>query len=333
MRRWLSLTVAVVGLLGLPGRALRAQPPRGTPPEIAAERDALIDKIARGQDYEKSIARFIALQRELFAERDAAKLAEQKEQEQKKRGLEELQALQKTLDYQVAQHCPLRVDPAEAGPPTSDLLRSDWGKVVRKQQTVIKGRTAFDDDEPVTVYLVKGAAHTYSLSSKAPTLYLGKGLQAEVGDLVLLCYVGLSTHGSGGYFPEGFRDNVIGQGFAARLAAPPLIVKKARWNPIHLTGESALRIAIDRVQWSYPEDRTVLSFIHVLGDLGGGRFEIAAERRSYVLEVPAGLPGRQLVQPGKFLWAIMSTPRFDKGIKKLVLRAEDLEEHYIQGRE
>ena len=117
MRRWLSLTVAVVGLLGLPGRALRAQPPRGTPPEIAAERDALIDKIARGQDYEKSIARFIALQRELFAERDAAKLAEQKEQEQKKRGLEELQALQKTLDYQVAQHCPLRVDPAEAGPP------------------------------------------------------------------------------------------------------------------------------------------------------------------------------------------------------------------------
>ena len=121
--------------------------------------------------------------------------------------------------------------------------------------------------------------------------------------------------------------------FAARLGAPPLIVNKARWNPLHLTGESALRIAIDRVQWNYPEDRAVLSFIHVLGDLGGGRFEIAAERRSYVLEVPAGLANRQLVQPGKYLWAIMSTPRFDKAIKKLVLRAEDFEEHYVQGRD
>lgn len=338
MRPGLYRSAGVVGLWVIVGlvmgsRSLPAQPPRGTPPEIAAERDALINKIARGEDYEKSVARFLVLQRELFAQRDAEKLAEQKEQEQRQREQQELRALQKTLDYLVAQHCPLRVDPSQPAPPTSDLLRSDWGKVVRKQQTVIKGRTAFDDDEPVTVYLVKGAERTYSLSSKAPTLYVGKGLQAEVGDLVLLCWVGVSTHGSGGYFPEGFRDNVIGQGFAARLAAPPLIVKKARWNPIHLTGESAFRLAIDRVQWSYPEDRAVLGYIHVLGDLGQGRFEIAAERRSYVLEVPAGVSHRELVQPGKYLWAIMSTPRFDKAIKKLVLRAEDFEEHYVQGRD
>ena len=102
---------------------------------------------------------------------------------------------------------------------------------------------------------------------------------------------------------------------------------------IHLTGESAFRVAIDRVQWSYPEDRAVLGYIHVLGDLGQGRFEIAAERRSYVLEVPPGVSHRELVQPGKYLWAIMSTPRFDKAIKKLVLRAEDFEEHYVQGRD
>lgn len=338
MRSWLYRSAGVVGLVGLVGlgagvRPLRAQPPRGTPPEIAAERDALIDKIARGQDYEKSVARFLVLQRELFAQRDAAKLAEQKEQEQRQREKQELQGLQKTLDYLVAQHCPLRADPSQPAPPTSDLLRSDWGKVVRKQQTVIKGRTAFDDDEPVTAYLIKGAERTYSLSSKGPTLYLGKGLKAEVGELVLLCWVGLSSHGSGSYFPEGFRDNVVGQGFAARLAAPPLIVKKARWNPIHLTGESAFRVAIDRVQWNYPEDRAVLGYIHVLGDLGQGRFEIAAERRSYVLEVPGGVNHRELVQPGKYLWAIMSTPRFDKGLKKLVLRAEDFEEHYVQGRD
>lgn len=337
-RARLAVAGSLAGSLVLGGifaGALHAQP-RGpaTPPEVAQERDALIEKIARGVDYERSVARFVVLHRENGAQREAAKLAEQQKTEQRQQEQQELKDRQKTLDYQVAQHCLLRADPSQPPvAPTSALLRGDWGKVVRRVQTVIKGRTAFDDDEPITYYQVKGAERTYSLSSKAPSLYLGKGLVADSGDLVLLCYVGLSTHGSGSPLPPEFRENVVGQGFAARIAAPPLIVKKARWNPLHLLGESDFRIAVDRVEWRYPEDRPVLGYIHVLGDLGGGRFEIAAERRSYVLEVPAGLTNRALVQPGKYLWAIMSTPRFDKSIKKLVLRAEDLEAHYIEARE
>jgi hypothetical protein len=298
---------------------------------MAAERDALIGKIARGEDFEASVARFLALYSELVAQREAAVVAEQQEKDRQKREQQEQAARHKTLDYLVAEHCYLRADPSKpAEPRTSAFLLGDWGKVVRVEQVAIKGRTAFDEDVPVTVYLVQGGERSYTLSSKEPTLYLGTGLQAAVGDLVLLCWTGLSSHGSGGYYPVGFRDNVIGQGFAARLAAPPLIAQKKSWNPIHLTGESALRMAIERVRWDLPEGRPVLSYLHVLADLGQGRFEIAAERQRYVLEVPSGLKNRELVQPGKYLWAIMSTPRFDKGIKKLVLRAEDLEAHYVQ---
>ena len=327
----LAWLLGFVGLAGLAAGAGRAEPAGAlTPPEVAQERDTLLDKIARGTDYERSVARFVALHKEDVARREAAKLAQKQQTEQRENDLKALKERQKTLDYQVAEHCLLRTDPSQPSPPTSAFLRGDWGKVVRKQATVVKGRTAFDDDVPITYYLIKGVERTYSLSSKSPTLYLGKGLQAEVGDLVIVCYVGFSTHGSGGPMPEEFRQNVVGQGFAARIAAPPLITQKGRWNPLHLTGESPFRIAIDRVEWRYPEGQPVLGYIHVIGDLGGGRFEIAAERTSYVLEVPAGLKNRSLVQPGKYLWAIMSTPRFDKSIKKLVLRAEDLEAQYLQ---
>ena len=322
----------ITGVAWGPGARLSwAQPPVTTPAPIAAERDALIGKIARGEDFEASVARFAALWREVTTQREASAQVAQQAHDQQQQALKELQEQQHSLDYLVAQHCFLRADPSQpSNLRTSDLLRADWGKVVRKEAVTIQGKNAFAEDEHAFVYLVKGGERTYALSSKAPTLYLGKGLQAAVGDLVLLCWVGLSSYGSGSYFPEGFRDNVVSQGFAARIAAPPRIAAKTKWNPLHLTGESALRMAIERVKWEYPEERPVVSYIHVLADLGGGRFEIAAQRQSYILQLPGGLKNRELVQPGKYLWAIMSAPVFDKGIKKLVLRAEDLEAHYVQ---
>ncbi len=328
MRRFSKITLGLV--LSTLGAGAQGARPQVTPPSIAAERDALIAKIARGEDYEASVTRFGALWQELTTQRDAAERAEQQSRELAQQNQKELIELQHTLDFIVAQHCFLRADPSKpAEHQTGDLLKADWGKVVRKEAITIKGKNAFADDEHAFVYLVKGGERTYSLSSKAPTLYLGKGLQAAVGDLVLLCWTGLSTHGSGGFLPEGFRDNVISQGFAARLAAPPRIAEKLRWNPLHLTGESALRMAIERVQWAYPEDRPVVSLIHVQSELGDGYFEIAAQRQSYLLKVPGTLKNRELVKPGKYLWAIMSTPVFDRERKKLVLRAEDLEAHYV----
>ena len=331
MRASLQVAVALLALTIGPAAGLWARPPVPTPAPMAAERDALLDKIARGEDYEASIVRFAALLRELAAQREAAALSEKEEREQSQRTQKEQQERQHSLDYLVAEHCFLRADPSQpAAIRTADLLRADWGKVVRREAATIKGKNDFAEDEKAVFYLVKGGERTYSLSSKGPSLYLGKTLQAAVGDLVLLCWVGLSTHGSGSSLPEGFRDNVISQGFAARIAAPPRIADKSRWNPLHLTGESALRLAIERVKWEYPQDRPVVSYIHVLADLGGGRFEIRAQRQSYLLQVPGGLKNRELVQPGRDLWAIMSTPVFDKERKKLVLRAEDLEAHYVQ---
>jgi hypothetical protein len=55
-----------------------------------------------------------------------------------------------------------------------------------------------------------------------------------------------------------------------------------------------------------------------------------ADRKEFVLEVPPSLKNRELLKPRALVWLIMSDPRFDKSIKKLVLRAEDIEAHYVE---
>src|SRR4051812_6697445 len=101
--------VAIVLLSG-PGR-LWARPPVVTPPAVAAERDELIDKLARGEDAAPSLARFIVLYKEQATLREAAQLAEQqerdrqqRERDQRQRDQQDLSALQHTLDYLVARH-------------------------------------------------------------------------------------------------------------------------------------------------------------------------------------------------------------------------------------
>jgi hypothetical protein len=65
-------------------------------------------------------------------------------------------------------------------------------------------------------------------------------------------------------------------------------------------------------------------------DLGGGRIAIRTENDvEAVVEVAPDLPNRGLLVPGHTVWGILQDPRFDREAGTLVLKAIDLEEHYI----
>ena len=92
-------------------------------------------------------------------------------------------------------------------------------------------------------------------------------------------------------------------------------------------------------RWPLPENAIVLSHLLVEKDLGNGRFEIRLDEPhdvgrptavSFLLDVPTGLRGRELVGPGEWLWVIMSRPVIDKQLRKLILTAEDIEPVYVE---
>ena len=118
-------------------------------------------------------------------------------------------------------------------------------------------------------------------------------------------------------------------GFAVRISEPPLIVKKARWAPIHVTG-SFFFWAIHDVVWKPAPEAFILSNVEITRDLGDRRYEIdAGQNLSWIMEVPPAVKIKEPLVPGRSVWAILGHHRFDSSIKKLVLIAEDLEPRYI----
>jgi hypothetical protein len=326
----LLLVAACAGLL--PAGARAAEP--SEPLEVRAERDQLLERIAQGVDYEASVRRF----KELWDQRQAQREAQKREAEARSELQKKLSADTLTLDHRVAEQCIVSVDPA--APPRGviwELYRGDFGKIVRKETIQLPPRTAFVQPETVSIYQLEGRQHRYVFSSKEMHSFDRTPLDYSVGDTVLLCRGGMATHGSGGYYPEGLRDNVVSSGFAARLKQPPKLVEKKRLDPVHLLGTARLRMAISRTDWPVPPEQPVLTRLLVERDLGNGRFELRVEpgRRDQApltlfIDVPAALPRRKLIEPGRILWFIVSAPRFDPQLQKLILRAEDVEERMFE---
>ena len=210
-------------------------------------------------------------------------------------------------------------------PSTEGRYRPDWGKVVRREQLRLAPKNELDEGEPATLYEVAGLAGTYQFRGEKFGAFR-QPFDAKVGELVLVC------HGSDGTqhgLPASWGPRLVTSGFAVRLLEPPLIVKKAKWNPIHVTG-TVFFWAIKDVRWKFPPGSFLLTNLEVAKELGGGRWEVTAERDfSWVLEVPPSVKNQSLLQPGHAVWVILGTPRFDKSLKKLVLVAEDLEARYI----
>src|SRR4051812_32604496 len=113
--------MVVLLLLSSVARAEREDPTES----LNAERDALIDKIARGTEYDASVKRFAALVKQrdgVVATSQAAKDREQKERETQRASDDARRKLRdeyrKTNDYEVSWRCTLSVDPAHPVPST-----------------------------------------------------------------------------------------------------------------------------------------------------------------------------------------------------------------------
>jgi hypothetical protein len=324
-----GIRALVAAAIVVSGAQVAARPQSELPAEDLAERDALIGKLARGEDYEASLKRFSELWRKREALR-AGEVAEEKRlQEAHKRQQEDA----RSVDGIVGAHCGLYRDPKNPAHHGGggDLI-GDWGRVVRKEAVRLPPKNAFDDGEQITLYRIEAQRATYTVSSQGPTYLLGRPLSAQVGDLVLLCVMARHSEGSGSKFPPDFRDNILSQGFAVRIKEPPRITQKTQ-NPAHLLGEWRLRAAIERVEWTLPPETPVLNRVFVQEALppqnGLARFAIAAERHSYVLEVPSQVKGREHLKPGEHAWVIMGQARFDRELRKLVLVAQDVEPRYV----
>lgn len=300
-----------------------------------SERDELLGKIVSGTDYDASVKRW----KELMVEHDKLTSASTRARElqlaDSANRAAELQArlklrdeYHKTADYDVSWRCTFSPDPSHPLPSNEGRFRPDWGKVVRREQLRRPPKNELDEGEPVTMFEVKGIAKSYQFAGE----HFNYGshrepFDAAVGDLVLVCDGGENQRRD---VPAGWGPTVVTSGFAVRLAEPPLIAKKSKWAPIHVTS-AFFFWAIHDVRWKPAPDQFVLSNIEVLRDLGGGRYEIdAIQGLSWILEVPPSVKIKEPLVPGRSVWAILGNHRFDKGLKKLVLVAEDLEPHYIK---
>ncbi len=326
---------ALVGRILLLGTILSvftgaAPPPTAPAPDnseaMVAERDALIQKIIRGTNYDESVRRFVALyERRERSIMDSATTAAQVRQARDTQHAWR-DTYHKTADYEVGWRCTLSANPKDPVPSSEGRFRGDWGRVTRKEVVRLPPKNALDEGEAWTLFEVKGEARSHLIHGDRFGLPDRSPLRAEVGDLVVLCDAGNGSIDK--RLPPAWQTGPLVQnGFAARIASPPLIAKKARWNPTHITS-TPIFWAIHDVRWKYPG--FVLCNIEIGKDLGGGHYEIEAlQGLSWLLEVPPKLAHRDALVPGRTVWAILGQARFDPALKKLVLVAEDLEERYI----
>ena len=319
--RRLLAPVLAIALLGALGGA-RAEAPQTQ--ALDAERDRLLERIVRGVDYDASVKRFA----ELVAQRDqlvaTSQRARDEERATQQARREWLEAYRKTADYEVGWRCTLSPDPAHPLPSQEARFRPDWGKVVRKQQVRLAPKNALDEGELVTLYEVAGVAKRYVFRGDRFDPW-NKPFDADVGDLALVCDGGEDVDRA---LPPAWGERVVRSGFAVRLLRPPLIVDKARFSPIHITG-AAFFWAIKKVEWRWA-GQNVLANLEVGRPLGDDRWEIPSENReSWVLEVPKGLANRDALVPGHHVWVILGAHRFDTTLRKLVLVARDLEPTYV----
>jgi hypothetical protein len=336
------LGAAVAVALAALGGVARAGGPADDPAAVA-ERDALIDKIARGQEVDASVQRFAALVKARDQIVAGARAAREADVEAHKAEHAWRESYKNTADSDAGWRCTLSVDPSHPVPSDEGRFKGDWGRVVKKERVTLAPKNALDDGEPAVLYEVAGQRRHYFLrGDKLGPGFPPRPIDAEVGDLLLVC------DGDGGEHdhteppgwrgspddpsmrvPPYWRGRLQRHGFAARLAAPPKIAQKGRWNPIHITSARYFW-AIHDATWKYPPDAYVLSDLTVGRALGGGRWDIPVDNGlSFVIEVPEALPRSETLVTGRNAWLILGHPRFDRALHKLVLQVEDVEPRYV----
>ena len=329
MRPWRLLFGAALALVVV-GEAHAASDDQGSP-EVLGERDRLIDRIAHGADTDASVRRFAELRDRVLGRHDAEVAAEAGRRATLAARRAWQESYRKSADYAVSWRCTLSPDPAHPLPSDEGRFAADWGSVVRKEVVRLPPKNDLDPGEQWTMMEVKGARRSYLLRADRFGLPDGAPLEANPGDLVLVCDGG-SASDPRRALPLPWSGPIETQGFAVRLATSPKIAQKSRWNPIHITG-SRFYWAIHEVKWKFAPEAFVLANLEVGEAAGEGRFLIdAGQGLSFLLEAPPSLARRELLIPGHSVWAILGHARFDRALGKLVLVAEDLEERYVTAR-
>jgi hypothetical protein len=330
-RRPQLLALAVVAV-AVAGPARSAEP---DPAEV--ERDALIDRIAAGSDYDASVRRFA----ELLRARDRVKATSEAARKREADELAEARAARATvaasLDGRLAHSCRIVTEPRDAPFSTHawDELWLDWGKVTRSESVKIPGENALAEDTTVHMIEVAGRRRTYRIADEKRAIALA------AGDLAVVCATQDADHDPAyrhmrekiegpsveDRLPAAWRGIEHHGPLVARVREVPHIATKARWHPVHVT-DNDVWWAIRDVKWRWP-DRDVVTFARVAAALGGGLYEMEAEDAVvWLMEVPSGVDARAITV-GKGVWAVLGNARFDRARKKLVLTAVDLEPSYF----
>jgi hypothetical protein len=336
-----AAAVAIVAALAAPSLPAPAQPAGGAAQAapLESERDALIARITRGDDVEGAARRFAALLRQRDQIVATSHAAKQAEADAKKALRDWREQYEKSVDYDLGWRCTLSVDPRRPVPSDEGRFRADWGRVVRKEAVRLAPKNPLDEGEPATLYEIAGQARHYLIRGEGFGHGRHEAFVADVGELALVC----DGDGTRHHDPEELLHPNVGDpdarlppswrglvrhGFAARIKAPPRIVNKGRWNPIHITATNYFW-AIHDVRWKYPAGAFVLSNLP-LGREIDHRWEIMVERdQSFLVEVPPSLARRSALVAGHRAWLILGQPRFDAALHKLVLVAEDIEATYV----
>jgi hypothetical protein len=285
--------------------------------ELAAQRELVLARIIHGSDTDRAIGEFVSLHHrrlELLGRTPEA-LANHKAIDTQ------------SLDYEAGWRCTLSADPTRPVDSDEGRFRGDWGKVVQKHSLRTVPKNELDNGTPVTLYEIEGRARRYTVRADRMGTRTNEALQAEIGDLVLLCNGGEDLIRD--LPPPWDKVRIVRSGLAGRIAQPPRIADKAQWNPRHIT-HTRFFWAIHDVKWKYPPEQFVLCYLDVFRDLGQGRFEIKVDNdKSFLIEAAAKLQHKELLQPGRGLWMILGFHRFDRDLQKLVLTLVDVEEHYV----
>jgi hypothetical protein len=264
---------------------------------VEDERDELIARIARGESTEQSVARFAKLHKE-----HTQRLAREEAQAKDARTAEETRrarrdAYRDSADRDIEDHCGLSVDPAQPVISPTDS-RSDWGRVIDKRAVTLRAKNPFAGgaDETVTYYTVAGKAQTHLVRGEPHDGWSGRKLEAEKGDLVLVCWSDPPTSHPPmwdtlsefrAYQKErhdearekdrarGIPEDIVMRqrvdGWMMKIAAPPRIVQKTRWNPVHIR-DRQLYPAITNATWPKLRSPYVLLALEIDSAAAGGRW-------------------------------------------------------------
>lgn len=209
--------------------------------------------------------------------------------------------------------CRIPVDAAKPGPEAGRHGVADWGKVTRRELGLLKlgNRT-----HHAPLYEVKGFRGTYRFTADHWENTVGV-MDAKVGSWVVVCVDQMSDLYE---LPPGWQNPLATLTAMVPVSRPPRVDEIAKWNPLHIS-DLALRRDGGYGKTSLDVSRRYLLRAKLESHEGGIRWDMS----SWWMDVPANVPGANLVAAGKRLWFVVEGLTFEEpadGSKpRLVVRA------------